>query len=264
MQDGWHDTAGREFGFAWGATTDRGRVRQENEDHYWVNGDIGLFLVADGMGGHQGGALASRIVAEDLPVMLETRLGRVRSHSPRALRRLFKQVIVEQSRQLWMEGTSESGYRGMGATLVMVMLAGGRAYVGNLGDSRVYRYRGGRLLQLSEDHSVVSELLEAGVIAPEEAADHDAQGQITRYVGMEERAQPYVRSFELVKGDRLLLCTDGLTDMVAVEAIGATLGADGTAQEACEALVSAANEAGGHDNVTVVLVDWGRPMRCEG
>jgi serine/threonine protein phosphatase PrpC len=242
--------------FRWGALSDIGKLREENEDTFWVGPELGLFLVSDGMGGHRGGGLASKIVTEDLPAMIETRLDRLRVGSPRAIRRLFKKAIVEQSKQLLMEGESESGFKGMGATLVMVLLRKGRAYIGNLGDSRVYRLRKGRLVQLTKDHSVVSELLDRGRIEPEEAENHEAQGEITHYVGMEEKARPYVRSFGLKEGDRLLLCTDGLTDLVNDEAIAAILRERGDCEEACKAMVDAANAAGGDDNITVIIADW--------
>ncbi len=242
--------------FRWGALSDIGRVRQENEDTFWVELELGLFLVSDGMGGHRGGGLASKIVTEDLPAMIETKLDRLRVGSPRAIRAIFEKAIVEQSEQLLMEGESESGFKGMGATLVMVLLRKNRAYIGNLGDSRVYRFRKGRLVQLTKDHSVVSELLDKGRIKPEEAEGHEAQGEITHYVGMEEKARPWVRSFGLKGGDRLLLCTDGLTDLVNDEAIAAILRDKTDCDEACKALVDAANTGGGDDNITVIIADW--------
>lgn len=250
------NTTAEAFPFRWAAASDTGKVRDENQDSFLVEPEVGLFLVSDGIGGHRGGALASKIVAEDLSVMIENRLGELRSSSPRAVRSLFKKTIVEQSKQLQMEGTSDTGYKGMGATLIMALLKDGRAYIANLGDSRIYRLRTGRFTQLTKDHSVVSELLSKGKIKPEEAEDHSAAGEITHYVGMEEKATPYVRSFALSKGDRLLLCTDGLTSMVNDGGIVKILEGEGDSQAACEALVTAANAAGGHDNITVVVIDW--------
>ena len=245
----------------WGAASDVGRVRDENEDSFVVEAELGLFLVSDGMGGHRGGALASKIVAEDLPVMIETRLAKLRGYSPRAIRSMLKRTIAEQNRQLQMEGTSEAGYKGMGATVVVVLLRDGRAYVANMGDSRMYLVRKGRLWQRSRDHSVVSSLLRRGKIDAEEAANHHARGQITRYVGMEEKGRAYVRSFMLKDGDRLLMCTDGLTDMLSDKAIAKILKEQADPQAACQALVRAANAAGGHDNITAVVVDWPEPRQ---
>ena len=240
----------------WGAASDVGKVRDENEDSLVIEAELGLFLVSDGMGGHRGGSLASKIVAEDLPVMIETRLAKLRGHSVRAIRAMLKRTIAEQNRQLHMEGTSEAGYKGMGATVVLALLRDGRAYVANMGDSRMYLFRKGRLWQRSRDHSVVSGLLRRGEIDAEEAQNHDAQGQITHYVGMEEEARPYARTFMLKAGDRLLLCTDGLTDAISDDAIAGLLKKEAQPQTACEALVEAANAAGGHDNITTVVIDW--------
>jgi protein phosphatase len=242
--------------FRWGAETHVGMERQENQDRFFADPEPALFLVSDGMGGHRGGAIASGIVAEDLPVMIENALDRLKVGTPRAVRSLLERMIAEQSRQLQMEGTSESGFRDMGATLVIVLLRKGRCFVANIGDSRAYRLRKGRMLQLTRDHSVVSELIEKGRIEPEEAANHDALGQITQYVGMEEKVRSHVRSFTLKKADRILLCTDGLTDMVADKEIAAILSAQTDPQAACKSLVASANEAGGHDNVTAMVIDW--------
>ena len=233
-----------------------GKVREENEDTFLIDPELGLFIVSDGMGGHRGGEIASKIVTEDLPVMIEVGLDKLKVGTPAAIRILLKKAIREQSRQLNLEQNSETGYKDMGATLVVALLRKGRSYIANLGDSRIYRLRNRRLVQLTKDHSVVSELLDKGKIKPEEAENHEAQGVITHYVGMEDKARPHVRSFQLKKDDRLLLCTDGLTDSVEDKAISAILGKKQQCIEACQALVGAANANGGHDNITVVIADW--------
>ncbi len=248
--------AGVTFPFVYGALTDKGKVRSENEDAYIVEPELGLFLVSDGMGGHRGGSVAANIVAGDLPVMVETGLGKLRSHSQRAIRRVFKETVMEQNRQLNLEAESETGHKGMGATLAMVLILAGRAYVANLGDSRVYRFRNRRLVQITKEHSVISELLDEGQIEPHEADEHSAAGQITHYIGMEEDAEPHVRTFTLKGGDRLLLCTDGLTDMVDEGSIGQMLAGGTGPQELCTRLVDKANKAGGDDNITAVVVDY--------
>lgn len=242
--------------FRWGAETHVGKERQENQDSFFADPEPALFLVSDGMGGHRGGALASEIVAEDLPVMIENALDKLKVGTPRTIMSLLERMIAEQSKQLQLEGASETGFRDMGATLVIALLRKSRCFIANLGDSRAYRLRKGRMVQLTRDHSVVSELIEKGHIEPEEAANHDASGQITRYVGMEEKANSHVRSFTLKKSDRLLLCTDGLTDMVADKDIASTLNSETDPQTACESLVTAANKAGGHDNITTLVIDW--------
>ena len=245
--------------FRWGAETHIGRVREENQDTFFIDRYLPLFLVSDGMGGHRGGALASKIITEDLPVMIENALDRLKVGTTRTIRAVLKRAVAEQSRQLHLEGNSESGFKDMGATIVIVLLRNNRCFVANIGDSRAYLFRKNRLLQLTRDHSVISELIEKGRIRPEDADNHHAQGQITRYLGMEERAHPHVRSLALKKADRILLCTDGLTGLVDEKTIAAILKSDTDPQVACEALVAAANAAGGHDNITTLIIDWVSP-----
>lgn len=242
--------------FRWASASDTGKVRQENEDSLLVEPEIGLFLVSDGMGGHRGGALASKIVSEDLPVMIENGLNEISSSDARTVRSLFKRAIIEQSRQLQMEAESETGYKGMGTTLALALLKDGRAYIANLGDSRIYRLRNKKFLQLTKDHSAVSELLDKGKIDFTEARNHPDAGQITHYVGMEEKAVPFIRGFALKKDDRLLLCTDGLTDMLDDKSIAEILTSEHVCKTACVSLITSANTAGGCDNITVVVVDW--------
>ena len=245
--------------FLWAAETDPGRLRPENEDSFFADPETALFVVSDGMGGHRGGALASGIVSEDLPVMIENALDKLKVGTTRSVRSLLEKAIAEQSRQLQLEGTSETGYQDMGATLVIALLRKKRCFVANVGDSRAYRLRSGRFMQLTRDHSVVSELIERGRITPEEAPDHAASGQLTRYIGMGDKVRSHVRSFALKNRDRILLCTDGLTDMLGDKEIAAILKAETDPHIACKTLVAAANSAGGHDNVTALIIDWTGP-----
>ena len=249
------DISRAEFSFRWGAKSDVGKVREENQDAFMIEAESRLFLVADGMGGHRGGALASKTVVEDLPAMIETRLNKLGTSSIRTVRSILKQTIAEQNLQLRMEGTSETGYKDMGTTVVLALLRNGRAYIVNMGDSRMYLLRKGKLSQRSRDHSVVSALLRQNKIEPSQVENHSSQGEITRYIGMEEEGKPYVRSFAVKTQDRLLLCTDGLTDMLTDEDITAILRNELEPQAGCEALAKAANAAGGHDNITAVIVD---------
>ena len=244
--------------FSWGALTDVGKEREQNEDTFAAEPEAGIFLVTDGMGGHRGGQLAAHTIAQDLPPAIETKLATQRGQQPRAIRRMLYATVAEQSRQLHLEGHSEDGYRDMGATLVLALLRDSRAYVVNLGDSRIYRYRKGKLRQYSRDHSVIAELLEDGHIESHEAESHEDVGVITRYVGMETRARSSVRSFAMQPNDRILLCTDGLTDMVDEATITRIMREENETQACCDRLVAKANGAGGHDNITVLIVDWHR------
>ena len=242
--------------FTWAVCTDVGRVRQTNEDACHIEPEMGLFILSDGMGGHRGGEVASAFVVNDLSVSIDMGFHRLRSQSPRVIRSLIKRAIRHHNKQVLVESENESGYKDMGATLVLALIHNGRVTIANLGDSRLYRWRNGKLTQLSRDHSVISELIEQGKLQPEQAENHEAQGRITQYMGMEERAAPYMNSFLLKKDDRLLLCTDGLTDMLRDEQIQAILAQQPDADTVVRILVEQANAAGGSDNITVVLVDW--------
>jgi protein phosphatase len=143
----------------------------------------------------------------------------------------------------------------MGATVVMVLILGRRAYVAHMGDSRAYLFRRGRLTPMTDDHSIVGILLRQGEISEAEAREHPARGRVSRYVGMEGEVYPDVRVEVLRKADRLLLCTDGLNGMISDAQIKRILTANRDPQQASQALVDAANRAGGEDNVTAVVVD---------
>jgi len=252
------DPPDRSGPFRWAGESHVGMVREENQDTFFADPNVPIFLVSDGMGGHRGGALASRIISEDLPVMIENALDRLKVGAPGTVRGLLSRAIAEQSKQLRLEGTSESGFKDMGATIVIALLRKGRCFVANVGDSRAYLLRNNRLRQLTRDHSVISELIEKGRLKPENAENHHALGQITRYIGMERKARSHVRSFAVKKSDRILLYTDGLTDLLDEKAIARILKANPDPESACKALISAANRAGGDDNVTTLIIDWPR------
>lgn len=247
--------------FAWAARSDTGRLRDNNEDAYLIEPEAGLFILSDGMGGHRGGELASIFVTRELSVQIEAGFHKLRSQSRRSILHLIKRSIRRYSDQVRLEGDSESGCKDMGATVVVVMICGGRAYVANLGDSRLYRYRNQKLRQISRDHSVVGELIEAGKLRPDQAENHEAEGQITQYMGMDQKAAPHLRSFLLQRNDRLLLCSDGLTDMLSDQHIAPILQQNPDPQDAVDQLIGQANEAGGVDNITAVLIDYSRTPR---
>ncbi len=246
----------KRFWFVWGAATNKGRQREGNEDAFATAADTGLFLVSDGMGGHQGGEIASQIVADDLSVMIEAGLESLKSYSVDSIREYLKKSVATQSEHLRIEAEHGDGHKDMGATVVVLLIAADRAYIASAGDSRAYLLRDDKLLQVTKDQSVVEELIDAGQIEPHEAHDHPAAGQITNYMGMEEdEIDPLVKTFEVAEGDRFLLCSDGLTDMLDDEAIADLLREEDDSQDACVKLIRKANNAGGHDNITVVVVD---------
>jgi len=159
------------------------------------------------------------------------------------------------SGQLREEAKKRPDLAGMGATVALALLAGRHAHIAHLGDSRAYLFRRGRLQQLTADHTVTAALLHLGEIEEKDALGHPARHRLTRYVGMEGEALPDLRVVELRVGDRLLLCSDGLTGMVPDRHIAQVLRRQRTPEEACEALVAAANAAGGRDNVSAIVID---------
>ncbi len=237
------------------AATDVGKVRAQNEDAHLVDIEHGLFIVSDGMGGMQAGEVASKVVVEVLPRMIEQRLAGLEKTGGQSLRKMLSEAIVELSGQLCCASATQPGLKGMGATLVLVLIRGRCACVAHMGDSRVYLFRNGKLTQLTEDHSLVALLLRRGDITPRQAKTHPARSQISRYVGMEGELGPDVSALMLKVGDRLLLCSDGLTGMVADNSIRTILKTKRDPKTACESLIEAANAAGGHDNITAVVLN---------
>jgi protein phosphatase len=243
------------FEIQFAAASDTGRVRARNEDHWSADPHSGLFVVADGLGGHQAGELASRVVAEGLPKILCARAGGLRSGTIDALAESVVQAIRELSNDLRSQTIDQPGLEGMGATLVLLVVRDGQAIVANLGDSRGYLLRDGELRPLTRDHTLVQLLLDRQEISADQAADHPSRGQVTRYVGMPTHPLPEISHLELRRQDRFLLCSDGLTGMVGEHHIACMLSGERRLEECCQRLLTAANDAGGTDNITVLLVD---------
>lgn len=234
--------------------TDLGCVRDENEDSWTADPELGLYVVADGMGGQLGGGLASKIVVEVLPHLVRKELVEtVDLDDPAASQRLLK-ALAYLSNHLREGGKNEAGLAGMGSTVVLLLARGSKALIGHMGDSRAYLLRKRRLKQLTTDHTLIQLLIESGDITPEEALRHPARGQLTRYVGMEGEPLPEVQQIELYPGDRLLLCSDGLTGMLNDNEIHAVLKKRVVPRTICKRLVEAAKEAGGKDNITAVVI----------
>jgi serine/threonine protein phosphatase PrpC len=236
--------------------TDQGHVRQRNEDHWCADPQLGLFIVSDGMGGHPAGDVASKLIVEHLPGLLKQRLSKTPKPQEAERVDLISESVIALNQQLRSESIDRFGITGMGATVVFTLLYAENAYIGHLGDSRAYLFRTSSLMALTHDHSVIQYLLDVGVIRPEEAIFHPARGQITHYVGMEGDASPVVSRLVPTPGDRLLLCSDGLTNMLPETEIAVLLASYVSPESACQALVEAANEAGGEDNITVIVADW--------
>jgi protein phosphatase len=243
--------------------TDVGRRREHNEDAFLVDLEASLFVVADGMGGHAGGGTASTIAVQTIqdrvraaraaaPASFTAPTAADASHFPSVLR-----LSVEAAcRAIFGAAQEDPSLAGMGTTVTAALVTGRTAYVAHVGDSRCYLLRGGRIFQLSEDHSLVNEQLKAGAITEEEARQSRFRNIITRSVGFEEDVLVDVVGLELEKEDAIVLCCDGLSNLVTDSEI-LEIAAGTRLAEAPERLIALANERGGDDNITVIVVKVG-------
>jgi protein phosphatase len=225
-----------------GAATDVGRVREGNEDAYLVDDAMGLVAVADGMGGHRGGEVASATALEALRAAISAG-------------RPLREAVEDANRAVFDKAQTDESLRGMGTTITAATLAaGGTLLIGHVGDSRAYLLRDGELRQVTTDHSLVEELVRDGRLTPDEAAVHPQRSIITRALGVDSSVEVDVYPVELQPGDVLLFCSDGLTGMLQSDLIAAELRREDDPARAATKLVDAANASGGEDNITVVVV----------
>ena len=232
--------------------TDAGRKRRRNEDAYVVAPP--LFAVADGMGGAQAGEVAARLATAAFHEYHE-------ADALEAEQRVAA-IIQEANRRIYERARADTEVSGMGTTVTAALVEGSRIVIGHVGDSRAYRLRGGRLEQLTDDHSLVADLVRGGRISPEEAEIHPQRSVITRALGTDAKVDVDSLAMDVEPGDVYLLCSDGLTTMVADEEILDIVGRAKSLEHAGKDLVKAANRRGGEDNITVVLfaVDADEPL----
>ncbi|OUQ21904.1 serine/threonine protein phosphatase [Lachnoclostridium sp. An14] len=235
------------------AVTDIGMVRSMNQDFVFASPErIGpledLFLVADGMGGHRAGDYASRFLIEYIVKSVKTSDGK----APVAV---LERAIRLGNRELYRDAVEKEELSGMGTTLVAASTEGTTLYVANIGDSRLYLVRRGKAYQVTKDHSYVEEMVAAGKMVRGSREYLSQKNIITRAAGMTERVEADFFEVELEEGDTILLCSDGLTNMVDNDAIAKIVSGGGSLEEKGRRLVDAANENGGRDNITVILAE---------
>ncbi len=243
--------------------TDVGRKREHNEDSFLVSQDLGLFVVADGMGGHAGGGTASRIAVQTI----EARMRVAREASPEVfadpgtledspIPELLRESVESACDSIYQAAQGNPTLAGMGTTVTAAVVAGGKAFVAHVGDSRCYLARGTRIYQVSEDHSLVNEQLKAGAITPDEARHSRLKNIITRSVGFESDVVVDLMGLDLEAGDRIVICCDGLSNLVEDDEILDVVNTT-SIDDAPRELIDLANDRGGDDNITVIVVRVG-------
>lgn len=241
-------------------STDPGKKRSNNEDAYLVNDGLGLYAVADGVGGGEAGEVASRIAVDTIAGAMPDLLGDKDRTPPAEVRSgdvpelaAFRHAVTFANRNIREEAVKDPSRTGMGTTLTALLLARKRAFLAHIGDSRAYRLRGGKLAQLTNDHSVVAEQVRSGLLTPAQARTSPYRHMITQALGIDREAAPDLMEHPVQRDDTFLLCSDGLTEMVDDHDISRIL-AGSAPRDAALKLIDAANAQGGVDNITVVVV----------
>lgn len=238
--------------------SDTGQLRNNNEDSALTDPDLGLGMVADGMGGHSSGEVASsiavKVTRDKFESMRRTRLKPGAYDAKYALEANQLAFAVQLANSVIYEaGNSAPENKGMGTTLSVILLNGDKIILAHIGDSRVYLFRDGTLQQITEDHSLVMEHVRQGLLTQEQAEKSPLQNILTRALGTQKTPAIDLKEVGVMENDRFLLCTDGLFKAVTVDKIAGIMKAAPDGQKACELLVKAANENGGPDNITVVI-----------
>jgi protein phosphatase len=235
--------------------TDKGRVRNHNEDNVIGDATSGLLVLADGMGGYQAGEVASEIAVREI---LNTVSHQLAQHGAEVFQSqggaVLKQAVIKANQAIYEAAQDDSDYYGMGTTVVSLWLQKSQAYIAHVGDSRLYRLRNNELQQLTVDHSVLQELIEQGFYTQEEARFAPNKNLVTRALGVSNVVDVDIQEVDVQPSDIFLLCSDGLNDMIEDKLIKALLQENqNDLQQAGELLMKAANEAGGEDNISVIL-----------
>ncbi len=240
--------------------TDTGKVRQNNEDAIGYDSALGLLVLADGMGGHLGGEVASTMTVDTVIDQVQQKLpslgtGQMDATSGFTLESVCLQEAIELANdKVYKKSNSDTELRGMGTTIVVLLFYDNRFSLAHIGDSRCYRYRGTKLEQITKDHSLLQELIDRGFYTPEEAKKSLNRNLVTKALGIDPTITPDVQEELVLKNDIYLLCSDGLTDLVEDEYISLTIKRfSDNLEEAAKQLITKANQNGGRDNISVIL-----------
>lgn len=245
--------------------TDPGLARENNEDSVTFDEPTRLGILADGMGGYNAGEIASGMATTFIKSELGRWLAQAGRHAnAREVRRAMEICVDNANRSIFNAANSNPQYSGMGTTLVVGVFQDGRLMLGHIGDSRCYRLRAGALEQITKDHSLLQEQMDAGLITPEQAATSTNKNLVTRALGVEDAVLLEVNEHRVEAGDLYLMCSDGLSDMLDDEAIARILVAQSQLAEKVVQLVDAANANGGRDNISVLLAQASSASRKKG
>jgi len=224
-------------------------VSKSNEDSLHVDEQLGLFIVADGMGGHNAGEIASNIAVQKIAAAVRDGLA-----SGEKVSSIILEAVAAANRAIFFTAASDPWWTEMGTTVVMALFHGERVAISHVGDSRAYMIKNGSIEQLTEDHTFVAEWVKEGSITLEQARTHQARHGLTMALGIDEEVDPVITEREWSPHGSLLLCSDGLTEVLKDSEILDILAKATDPQQACDALVNAANEKGGPDNITVIVI----------
>lgn len=236
------------------AKSDIGRVREKNQDSYYISSedeDIKLYIVADGMGGYKGGEIASQLAIESAKNYIQNNFKEIRKEKEFILD-LIKNAIEYANMVVYEKSKENEELTGMGTTIDVCLIYSNRAFIGHVGDSRIYRKRKDFFRRLTTDHSYVEQLIKEGNITREEAYNHPKKNMITKALGCTAFVEPDVMVKGFIKDDIILMCSDGLTNMIRENKILEIIKEN--PKEACNKLVDKANELGGYDNITAVII----------
>ncbi len=245
----------------WGAATDRGQVRTANEDYLFAapltsmaNPAVVLLAIADGMGGYQAGEIASQMAIQSVSQYLASRSNDwpAPEDGPDWLE-LIRGAMRQANQEILLAGNSNNQYSGMGTTMTAALVVGERLYIGHVGDSRLYHLGSGMMHQITNDHSLVGELVRTGELTTDEAMTHPQRNLVLRALGTDWDVTIDTACLELTSGDSLLLCTDGLSNLVRSTELAAALQSSQSVEQIAQALVQEANARGGYDNVSVIV-----------
>ena len=236
-----------------GFKSDTGKRRSNNEDACFVLLSENIYMVADGVGGGNAGEIASRTTVSEMANYI-TKNPVENATNKYAIVNYFQDSIDQINKKIFEMARRYEQNKGMATTLALLYAKGGMAYIGNVGDSRVYLYRDNELVQLTEDHTYVNTLVKAGILTEEQAECHNKKNVITKAVGADTTVEPDFFQVEILKDDIFIICTDGLYDEVDKGEIIAVLKTIWSMSDVCTELVSRANKNGGHDNITIICL----------